>query len=42
MANKKTDSSNSPRSDDPVHPTKGGAECLAHNGFRDSRGGATS
>ena len=24
MANKKTDSSNSPRSDDPVHPTKGG------------------
>ncbi len=24
MANKKTDSSNSPRSDDPVHPTNGG------------------
>ncbi len=24
MANKKTDSSNSPRSDDPAHPTKGG------------------
>ena len=24
MANNKTDSSNSPRSDDPVHPTKGG------------------
>ena len=24
MAKKKTDSSNSPRSDDPVHPTKGG------------------